>query len=208
MRFAVLIASLPAFARAQGKPVRIGSTLPLTGPLAALGDPEGRDRDVLDELNSRGGLLGRKVEWVLKDDQSRPDLARTLYEQLITVDKVDLLMGPYAHASICRHGRGAALQQDLCTTRSACPSLAKYDMQFSARRRAVDPETVGRTRSSTRSPPAQAAEDDRHRHQQVPVGAPHLGRARASSAKKRGLQRCWTSSRSSATATSARSPSA
>jgi len=35
------------------------------------------------------GLLGRPVEWVLKDDQSKPDLARTLYEQLVTADKVD-----------------------------------------------------------------------------------------------------------------------
>jgi hypothetical protein len=39
------------------------------------------------------------VEWRIKDDQSKPDLARTLYEQIVTVDKVDLLMGPYATAN-------------------------------------------------------------------------------------------------------------
>src|SRR3981081_1042645 len=83
------------------QPVRIGSTLSLTGPL---GPPSGIHKvagDVwMDEINRKGGLLGRKVEWVLKDDQSRPDVARTLYEQIITVDKVDLLIGPYATANI------------------------------------------------------------------------------------------------------------
>src|SRR5262245_39499100 len=82
-------------------PVRIGSTLSLTGPLASAGAIQKTAIEVfIDDLNARGGLLGRKVEWVLKDDQSRPDLARTLYEQLTTVDKVDLLMGPYGTASI------------------------------------------------------------------------------------------------------------
>jgi branched-chain amino acid transport system substrate-binding protein len=44
-------------------------------------------------------VVGRPVEWSVKDDQSKPDLARTLYEQLITGDKVDLLSGPYAIAN-------------------------------------------------------------------------------------------------------------
>ena len=54
----------------------------------------------VEQLNARDGLLGRKVEWIVKDDQSKPDLARTLYEQLVTSDKVDLLMGPYATGAI------------------------------------------------------------------------------------------------------------
>src|SRR5436853_7898158 len=83
------------------QPVRIGGTLSLTGPLAATSAIHKVAGEIyVDELNLRGGLLGRKVEWVLKDDQSRPDLARTLYEQVITVDKVDLLIGPYATANI------------------------------------------------------------------------------------------------------------
>src|ERR671931_2739137 len=99
-RFALFIAMI-FMAAAQAQTVKIGGTLALTGPLAATGAVhKGAGEIYVQELNKRGGLLGRKVEWVLKDDQSRPDLARTLYEQLITVDKVDLLIGPYATANI------------------------------------------------------------------------------------------------------------
>ncbi|MEN9538466.1 MAG: hypothetical protein RLZZ126_701, partial [Pseudomonadota bacterium] len=85
----------------SGAPLRIGSTLALTGPLSATALVHKLAGEIyLDMLNARGGLLGRRVEWVLKDDQSKPDLARTLYEQLITVDKVDLIFSPYATGAI------------------------------------------------------------------------------------------------------------
>jgi len=94
---ALALAAHPALAAPSGPPVRIGSTLALTGPLAATGLVHKIVGEIyVEQLNRKNGLLGRPVEWVLKDDQSRPDLARTLYEQLITVDKVDLLIGPYA----------------------------------------------------------------------------------------------------------------
>src|ERR1700741_4114906 len=84
-----------------GQPVRIGSTLALTGPLSATAQIHKLVGEIyVEQLNKRGGLLGRPVEWVVKDDQSKPDLARTLYERLITVDKVDLLIGPYATGAI------------------------------------------------------------------------------------------------------------
>ena len=86
---------------AQGQPIKIGSTLALTGGLAATAAVHKLVGEIyVEDLNRRGGLLGRKVEWILKDDQSRPDVARTLYEQLVTVDKVDLLLGPYATPNI------------------------------------------------------------------------------------------------------------
>jgi branched-chain amino acid transport system substrate-binding protein len=70
-------------------PIRIGGTLSLTGPLAGTAMVHKVVGDIyVDELNRRGGLLGRRVEWVLKDDQSRPDVARTLYEQLVKVKQV------------------------------------------------------------------------------------------------------------------------
>ena len=84
-------------------PIRIGSTLALTGPLAATSLIHKVVGEIyVEQLNKRGGLLGRPVQWIVKDDQSKLDLARTLYEQLITADKVDLLMGPYARARSCR----------------------------------------------------------------------------------------------------------
>ena len=93
---AATLLGLSGLALAQtptGAPIRVGSTLALTGPLAATALVHKVVGEIyVEQLNKRGGLLGRQVEWIVKDDQSKPDLARTLYEQLITVDKVDLLM--------------------------------------------------------------------------------------------------------------------
>src|SRR4029079_2242017 len=104
--------AMPGTLRAQGtqagKPIRIGSTLPLTGPLASLAVIHKVTAEIyVENLNKRGGLLGRPVEWVLRDDQSKPELTRTIYEQLITADKVDLLQSPYATANILA-GMGVA----------------------------------------------------------------------------------------------------
>ena len=49
-----------------------------------------------DDVNANGGLLGRPVELVYYDDQSNPTNVPGIYTKLITVDKVDLLLGPYA----------------------------------------------------------------------------------------------------------------
>jgi branched-chain amino acid transport system substrate-binding protein len=48
-----------------------------------------------DDINAKGGLLGRPVELVIYDDQSAPANVPIIYTKLITVDKVDLLLGPY-----------------------------------------------------------------------------------------------------------------
>ncbi|MFM7343447.1 MAG: amino acid ABC transporter substrate-binding protein [Betaproteobacteria bacterium] len=120
--------------RAQPAPIRIGSTLALTGPLSATGLTHKLVGDIyIEQLNARGGLLGRKVEWICKDDQSKPDLARTLYEQLITADKVDLLMGPYATGAILSAmGVAQRYNKVLVHHTFGIPSLAKYDMHFPA----------------------------------------------------------------------------
>jgi len=145
MRFIWLAVSLFLFwpAHAQNT-VRIGSTLSLTGALAPAGNIQKVATETfIEDLNGRGGLHGRKIEWVLKDDQSRPDLARTLYEQLATVDKVDLLMGPYGTASILSAmGVAQRYNKILIHNSFGTPRLAKYDMQFSASGGAGDPEVV------------------------------------------------------------------
>ena len=92
---------VPATAAPAGPLVKIGSTLALTGPLAPTAMIHKIAGEIaVEQMNKRNGLLGRPVEWVLLDDQSKADVTRTLYERLITVDKVDLLMGPYATGSI------------------------------------------------------------------------------------------------------------
>jgi branched-chain amino acid transport system substrate-binding protein len=83
-------------ATAQG-PIRIGASLSLTGTYAKLGKNQHEGYQVCEkELNAKGGLLGRKVQFVVYDDQSMPATAVRLYEKLITEDKVDGVMGPYS----------------------------------------------------------------------------------------------------------------
>jgi branched-chain amino acid transport system substrate-binding protein len=91
---AVLAAGLPA--AAQG-PIRLGASLSLTGTYAKLGNYQHEGYKLcVKQANDRGGVLGRKIELVLYDDQSNPSTAVRLYEKLITEDKVDAVMGPYS----------------------------------------------------------------------------------------------------------------
>jgi branched-chain amino acid transport system substrate-binding protein len=90
----IAVTSLPA--DAQG-PIRIGASLSLTGTYAKPGkyQHEGYQLCARD-VNAKGGLLGRKVEFVVYDDQSTPATGVRLYEKLITEDKVDAVIGPYS----------------------------------------------------------------------------------------------------------------
>ena len=90
----VAVPSLPAHAQA---PIRIGASLSLTGTYAKLGKNQHEGYQLcIKDLNARGGLLGRKLDLVVYDDQSMPATAVRLYEKLITEDKVDAVMGPYS----------------------------------------------------------------------------------------------------------------
>ena len=88
-----LPASSPVLADA---PIRIGATASQTGPYDTQGVPV-RNAYLLCQkhVNQRGGLLGRRVELLIRDDQSDTKLAPALYEKLIVEDKVDAVMGPY-----------------------------------------------------------------------------------------------------------------
>ena len=84
-----------------GIPIVVGSTLPLTGAFAATGlIHQIAGQEFVDRLNASGGLLGRPVQWKVLDDGSDTAKVSQLYEQLISQDKVDLLMGPYATPNI------------------------------------------------------------------------------------------------------------
>ncbi|MBY4596067.1 amino acid ABC transporter substrate-binding protein [Ottowia caeni] len=121
-----------ALAQPTGAPVKVGGTLALTGPLASPSLIHKITGELyVEALNKRGGLLGRPVEWILKDDQSKPDVARTLYEQLVTSDKVDLLIGPYGTGNILSAmGVAQRYGKTLVHHTFGIPNLAKYDQQF------------------------------------------------------------------------------
>lgn len=81
----------PAFA---ADPIKIGSVVSATGPSAFLGDPEAKTLKLyVDELNKKGGLLGRPVELVLYDDGGDANKARTFATRLVEDDKVVAMVG-------------------------------------------------------------------------------------------------------------------
>jgi len=82
---------------ASGDPIRIGASLPLTGDFSEPGIAAQRGYEVwVDMVNEAGGLLGRPVEIIVKDDQSDQNLVVTDYQALINQDQVDLLLGTFS----------------------------------------------------------------------------------------------------------------
>jgi ABC-type branched-subunit amino acid transport system substrate-binding protein len=154
----------PVLAAPSGPPIRIGGTLALTGPLAPTALLHKIAGEIyVEELNKTHGLLGRPVEWVLLDDQSKPDVTRSLYEKLITVDKVDLLMGPYATSGILAAMGVAQRYQKVFPHHSfGMPHLAKYDMHFPTaafgpQPNVTVPTTVFEALAATGTPPKSVA---------------------------------------------------
>ena len=126
----------PAILRAapSGKPVRVGGTLSLTGFLAQTAVIHKIAAEIMvEEINGRNGFLGRPVEYVLLDDQSKPEVARSLYEKLITVDKVDLIQGPYATAPIlAAMGVAQRFGKVMIQSSMGIPKLQTYERAFPA----------------------------------------------------------------------------
>jgi branched-chain amino acid transport system substrate-binding protein len=84
-----------AVALAQ-QPVKIGMSMPQTGSLGAGGKAALLALQMwVEDVNAKGGLLGRKVEFIVYDDQTNPALTPGIYTKLLDVDKVDLLIAPY-----------------------------------------------------------------------------------------------------------------
>jgi branched-chain amino acid transport system substrate-binding protein len=98
--FATALALLAAPAQAQtpsGQPITIGFSMALTGPLSPNGKSALLGMKIWEEeTNAKGGLLGRPVKLVYYDDQSQASPVPGIYTKLIDVDKVDLVIGPYA----------------------------------------------------------------------------------------------------------------
>jgi branched-chain amino acid transport system substrate-binding protein len=78
-------------------PVKVGFSMALTGAVAPNGKQNLLALEIWrDDVNAKGGILGRPVELVYYDDQSNPNNVPGIYTKLISIDKVDLLVGPYA----------------------------------------------------------------------------------------------------------------
>jgi branched-chain amino acid transport system substrate-binding protein len=93
-----LALSFPAFAQ---QPIKIGFGMSQTGALAGNGKAALISMEIWrDDVNAKGGILGRKVEFVHYDDQTNPSTVPGLYTKLLDVDKVDLVVSGYGTAVI------------------------------------------------------------------------------------------------------------
>ncbi len=92
--FALALGALPGNA---ADPLRIGFGMALTGPLAPNGKSALLAMKIWEEdINAKGGLLGRPVQLVYYDDKSSPSEVPAIYTKLLDVDHVDLIVGGYA----------------------------------------------------------------------------------------------------------------
>jgi branched-chain amino acid transport system substrate-binding protein len=97
---AACLAAAGALAQ-SGPPIKIGSSLALTGGLGPNGKSALLARKIWEEeVNAKGGLLGRPVKLIYYDDQSNPATVPGIYTKLLDIDKVDLVIGGYATAML------------------------------------------------------------------------------------------------------------
>ena len=84
-----------AASRAE-EPIKIGFSMELTGPFAVVGKTGLLAFKIWEEeVNAKGGLLGRPVKLVYYDDQSNPATVPGIFTKLLDVDKIDIVMGDY-----------------------------------------------------------------------------------------------------------------
>jgi branched-chain amino acid transport system substrate-binding protein len=92
---AAITLALGAPALAQ-QPIKIGIGIAQTGALSSGGKPALLALQMWrDDVNAKGGMLGRKVELIAYDDQTNPSLVPGIYTKLLDIDKVDLIIAPY-----------------------------------------------------------------------------------------------------------------
>src|SRR5438105_10427169 len=90
---ALSLLAAPALAQA---PLKIGFGMSLTGPLAGNGKAALIAMQIwAEDVNGKGGILGRKVEFLYYDDQTNPSTVPSIYNKLLDVDKVDLVVSGY-----------------------------------------------------------------------------------------------------------------
>ncbi len=80
----------------SGEPIKIGFSMAMTGGLGPNGKSALLAQKIWEEdINAKGGLLGRPVKLIYYDDQTNPSTVPGIYTKLLDVDKVDIIMGGY-----------------------------------------------------------------------------------------------------------------
>lgn len=148
----------------SGDPIVVGGTLSLTGAFGATGViHKAAGETFVRWINNNGGLLGRPVEWKLLNDESDPAKVAALYERLITQDKVDLIMGPYATPNIVAAQAVAQRHGYVLPNHTAVLTYAlTYGCQFptwsaGGKPNLSVPQTVFRLLKTMKNPPEKVA---------------------------------------------------
>src|SRR6267142_501803 len=98
---AASVALVTGAAAQSGEPIKIGFSMAMTGGLGGNGKSALLAQKIWEEdVNAKGGLLGRKVKLIYYDDQSNPSTVPGIYTKLLDVDKVELVIGGYATAML------------------------------------------------------------------------------------------------------------
>src|SRR5712675_1229232 len=93
---AASVALVTGAAAQSGEPIKIGFSMAMTGGLGGNGKSALLAQKIWEEdVNAKGGLLGRKVKLIYYDDQSNPSTVPGIYTKLLDVDKVDVIVGGY-----------------------------------------------------------------------------------------------------------------
>ncbi|MEK7715197.1 MAG: ABC transporter substrate-binding protein [candidate division NC10 bacterium] len=93
-----LLLLVPPAADAQ-KPIKVGFPMPLSGPAALYGDPALKGAQLfVEELNAKGGVLGRKIELLARDSKANADEAVRVSRELVLKENVDFLVGTLTSA--------------------------------------------------------------------------------------------------------------
>ena len=93
-----LALAVPMTASAQ-KAIKVGMPIPLSGPPALFGDPASKGAQMyVDELNAKGGVLGRKIELIVRDSKADANEAVRVAREMILKDNVDFLVGTLTSA--------------------------------------------------------------------------------------------------------------
>src|SRR3989441_13104164 len=139
--------AFPAIVRAQSKePIRIGFPLPLTGTFAAIAaDLQKGAQLAMEELNAKGGVMGRKIEVLFRDDELKPAVGAQRTKELIENQKVDFVVGGLAaHVQMAINEQTKAAQKLYISVSQSDEISAKPDTSPLTFHEALNPTITGR----------------------------------------------------------------
>jgi branched-chain amino acid transport system substrate-binding protein len=141
------VLAFPAVLRAQGSgPIKIGFPLPLTGPFGAIATDQQRGAILAQEqVNARGGVLGRPIEVLYRDDQLKPAVGAQRTKELIENEKVEFIVGGLAaHVQMAINEQTKAAGKLFISISQSDEISAKPDSSPLTFHEALNPTITGR----------------------------------------------------------------